>query len=125
MRWQLEVTLEEARRHLGVETQRPWSDNAINAIGRLVSHPAAGRSLFLRHAGGPAHDLAASQSICVPRQAAWYPKPLPTFSDALALVRQQVWLADPTFRTSGGTPDVVKIPKPLFETLISTLCYAA
>lgn len=28
-RWQVEVTFEEARRHLGVETQRPWSDAAI------------------------------------------------------------------------------------------------
>src|SRR5207248_6063194 len=28
-RWQLEVTLEEARRHLGVESQRQWSDRAI------------------------------------------------------------------------------------------------
>jgi hypothetical protein len=25
------------------------------------------------------------------RQAAWYSKPLPTFSDALALVRQEIW----------------------------------
>ena len=28
-RWQVEVTFEEARRHLGVETQRQWSDAAI------------------------------------------------------------------------------------------------
>jgi hypothetical protein len=28
-RWQLEVTLEAARRHLGVETPRHWSDLAI------------------------------------------------------------------------------------------------
>jgi len=29
MRWQVEVTYAEARRHLGVETQRQWSDKAI------------------------------------------------------------------------------------------------
>jgi hypothetical protein len=28
-RWQVEVTFEECRRHLGVETQRQWSDRAI------------------------------------------------------------------------------------------------
>ena len=28
-RWRLEVTFEEARRHLGIETQRQWSDKAI------------------------------------------------------------------------------------------------
>ncbi len=29
MRWQLEVTFQEVRRHLGFETQRQWSDMAI------------------------------------------------------------------------------------------------
>src|SRR5215207_2169300 len=29
MRWQMEATFQEARRHLGVETQRQWSDMAI------------------------------------------------------------------------------------------------
>jgi hypothetical protein len=29
MRWQLEVTFQEARRHLGFETQRQWSEMAI------------------------------------------------------------------------------------------------
>jgi hypothetical protein len=29
MRWQLEVTFQEVRRHLGFETQRQWSDLAI------------------------------------------------------------------------------------------------
>lgn len=118
MRWQLEVTLEEARRHLGVETQRQWSDNAIARTTPLLFGLFSFVTLL-------AHDLTSSQPTYAPRQAAWYPKPLPTFSDALALVRQQFWLADPTFRTSGGTPDIVKIPKALFDTLISTLCYAA
>src|SRR4051795_16425 len=29
LRWRLEVTFEKGRRHLGVETQRQWSDKAI------------------------------------------------------------------------------------------------
>ena len=29
LRWQLEVTFQEVRTHLGVETQRQWSDRAI------------------------------------------------------------------------------------------------
>lgn len=28
-RWQIEVTLDELRPHLGIETQRQWSDTAI------------------------------------------------------------------------------------------------
>ena len=29
MRWSVEVTFQEGRAHLGVETQRQWSDHAI------------------------------------------------------------------------------------------------
>jgi hypothetical protein len=29
LRWNVELTFEEGRRHLGLETQRPWSDKAI------------------------------------------------------------------------------------------------
>ena len=29
LRWNVEVTFEESRRHLGIETQRQWSDLAI------------------------------------------------------------------------------------------------
>jgi len=48
--------------------------------------------------------------VSVVRQAAWYTKALPAFSDALALVRQHLWSAYPTFRISKKNPDMVKIP---------------
>jgi hypothetical protein len=34
-RWQVEVAFQETRRHLGVETQRQWSDKAILRTTRL------------------------------------------------------------------------------------------
>jgi hypothetical protein len=117
-RWQLEVTFEEARRHLGVETQRQWSDKAIARMTPLLLGLFSWVTLL-------ADTLYSSQPSTVPRQAAWYVKPLPTFSDALALVRQSLWAAYPTFRISKDEPDILKIPKPLFDTLVSTLCYAA
>jgi hypothetical protein len=117
-RWQLEVTLEEARRHLGMETQRQWSDKAIARSTPLLLGLFSWVTLV-------AHSLYSSQPVPTPRQAAWYGKSLPTFSDALALVRQHLWAAHPTFRTSIPEVDMLKIPKPLFDTLISTLCYAA
>jgi hypothetical protein len=117
-RWQLEVTFEEARRHLGMETQRQWSDKAIARSTPLLLGLFSWVTLV-------AHTFYSSQPAPTPRNAAWYAKPLPTFSDALALVRQQLWAAYPTFRTSLPEVDVLKIPKPLFDTLISTLCYAA
>jgi hypothetical protein len=80
LRWQLEVTYHEVRAHLGVETQRQWSDLAI-----LRSTPALlGLFSFVTLL---AHALATSGAVPIQR-AAWYPKTRPTFSDAIALVRR-------------------------------------
>jgi hypothetical protein len=117
-RWRLEVTFEEARRHLGVETQRQWSDKAIARTTPLLLGIFSWVTLL-------AHAVYSSQPPLPPRRAAWYSKTLPTFSDALALVRQHLWSAYPTFPISRLEPDMLKIPKPLFDTLVSTLCYAA
>lgn len=117
-RWQLEVTFEEARRHLGLETQRQWSDLAIARTTPLLLGLFSWITLT-------AHALYSLTPTPSPRQAAWYIKPLPTFSDALALVRQHLWSAYPTFRISKDEPNMLKIPKPLFDALLSTLCYAA
>jgi hypothetical protein len=117
-RWQLEVTFEAARRHLGVETQRQWSDKAIARTTPLL----LGLFSWVTLLADALHTRDATMAV---RQAAWYTKPLPTFSDALALVRQCLWSAYPTFQLSREAPDMIKIPKPLFDTLISTLSYAA
>jgi len=117
-RWQLEVTFEEARRHLGMETQRQWSAKAIARTTPLLLGLFSWVTLL-------AHALYSSQPPIAPRQAAWYTKSSPTFSDALALVRRHLWAAQPTFRISTPEPDILKIPKPLFDILVSTLCYAA
>jgi hypothetical protein len=38
LRWNVEVTFDESRRHLGVETQRQWSDPVVSdrAIARTT-----------------------------------------------------------------------------------------
>lgn len=117
-RWQVEVTFEAARRHLGVATQRQWSDQAIARTTPLLFGLFSWVTLL-------ADALYARHQVAPVRQAAWYAKPLPTFSDALALVRHFLWAAYPTFRLSREEPDLFNIPKPLFDTLISTLSYAA
>lgn len=118
MRWQIEVTFEEVRRHLGVETQRQWSDKAIArttpALLGLFSWIALLANAF--HACG--------QPVTA-RQSAWYTKALPTFSDALALVRSQLWQCLSTFQTSGSDPDMIKVPRSFAALLVETLCYAA
>jgi hypothetical protein len=82
-RWQVEVTFHEVRAHLGVETQRQWADQAI---ARTTPSLLGLFSLvtLLAHAHADEGKLPV-------RQTAWYIKPLPTFSDALAIVRQVFW----------------------------------
>ena len=116
LRWQLEVTFEEARAHLGVETQRQWSDLAIVRTTPALLGLFSLVSLF-------AHQLLQGKPVAA-RQAAWYQKALPTFSDTLALVRQQLWPFGISWM-SGTKDDVVIIPKALFERLTDTLAYAA
>jgi DDE superfamily endonuclease len=115
-RWQLEVTFEEARRHLGVETQRQWSELAI----RRTTPALLGLFSLV--------TLVAHQRLVHPaditRQAAWYHKPRPTFSDALALVRRQLWTVG-GYPTSPVRTHMVKIPRALLDRLTEALCYAA
>ena len=116
LRWQLEVTFEEARAHLGVETQRQWSDLAIVRTTPALLGLFSLVTIF-------AHQILDGQKIRV-RQAAWYQKALPTFSDTLALVRQQFWPVNISWM-SGVQTDTVIIPRALFERLTDTLAYAA
>ena len=117
LRWRIEVTFQEVRTHLGVETQRQWSDLAISRTTPLLlglfSWITLAAKLLLR--GRPN----------APRSAAWYAKSEPTFVDAIALVRRHVWLAPETFCLSLSEPDIQKVPLPLFNRLMESLTYAA
>lgn len=115
-RWQMEPTFQHVRTHLGVETQRQWSDKAI----ARTTPTLLGLFSFITLL---AHTLITQQGAPV-RTAAWYPKPLLTFSDALALVRHHLW-AFLTFHLSADEPDMVKVPRPLLDRFNELLCYAA
>ena len=115
-RWQLEVTFEEARAHLGIETQRQWSELAILRTTPALLGLFALVTLF-------AHQLLHEQALPA-RSAAWYSKPVATFSDTLALVRQQLWPVQISW-ISPADPDMITIPKHLFDRLTDTLAFAA
>ena len=111
-----EVTFHEVRDHLGVETQRQWSDLAIarttpcllglfsivTLLGTRVSHHA---SLWVS-------------------ATAWYHKKRPTFSDTLAAVRRQVW-CEQGFLASRGSSELAKLQPALRDGIIHALCHAA
>src|SRR5215211_4501639 len=56
-----------------------------------------------------AHQQLSRRPVRV-RQAAWYHKAQPTFADALALVRRELW-APAAFRLCISEPDMVKVPR--------------
>jgi hypothetical protein len=116
LRWQLAVTFHELRDHLGMETPRQWSDLAIGRTTPALRGLFSLVTLF-------AHALLRGQALPV-RRAAWYAKELPTFSDTLAFVRQQLWPV-PISYLSPPQPDLVEIPRSLFHRLTDTLAYAA
>jgi hypothetical protein len=115
MRWNVEVTFEEARAHLGVETQRQWSDLAITR-----TTPALLGSFSL--VAILAHHLAQNKPFPV-RSAAWYAKTEPTFSDAIALVRRHLWTRM-KFTNSPSDTGFVEIPVSVLHGLVDSLCYA-
>ncbi len=115
-RWTMEVTFEEARAHLGMETQRQWNDRAI-----ARSTPAL-LSLF-SIITLTAHLLIEKGASSV-RRTAWYAKSLPTFSDAMALVRRHLW-DHIHFSTSQQEVDMVKLPRSLLEPFLDAMSYAA
>ncbi len=58
------------------------------------------------------------------RQAAWFHKRDPTFADAVALVRKELWVSA-TFCGSPERSEMVKVPRAIVEGLTDAVCHAA
>ena len=125
-RWAVEPTFQEARRHLGFETQRQWSDLAIHRTTPLLLGLFSLVTLW-------ATDQAARTGKLTVLGAAWYHKPDPTFADCLAVVRRLLsaeeavspilWRDDyPTWRARARTAEN---PRSLHQRLAELMSYAA
>ena len=115
-RWQLEVTFEETRAHLGVETQRQWSDRAIARTTPCLLGLFSLVTLLAQQLTAREHGTAMA--------AAWYRKRRPTFSDTLAIVRRHIW-REQGFLTSRHTTKAAKPPSALRNAITYALCHAA
>jgi hypothetical protein len=114
-RWSIETTFEETRDHLGVETQRQWSDLAIARTTPALLGLFSLLTLWAAEA-----KVAA---LLFPRSAMWYFKIELTFSDVIAAVRRVLWNV-PNLSMSRKTPQTVEIPAALLQRLTEAICYA-
>jgi hypothetical protein len=112
-RWSLEVTFEEGRAYLGIETQRQWSDRAIERSTPLLFGLYRLVTLFGQALHPDGHIPVA--------QTAWYRKHTATIRSVLALVRQYLW-GQGTFPTSPTDPGVVLVPRSTLERLSLAVC---
>jgi hypothetical protein len=115
-RWQLEVTFREVRDHLGVETQRQWSDKAIARTTPCLLGLFSIVTLLAARLGQQARSRAS--------RSAWCHKQQPTFVDALAAVRRQIW-AEQGLIISRHPAKVAKLRPGLREGIAYALCHAA
>ncbi len=116
-RWNIAVTFEEARRHLGAETQRHWSRRAVERTLPCL----LGLFSLVTLLADALHGAALPT-----RQSAWYAKPEATFLDALAAVRRHLWISgQANTPTPMRAPDVADSPDRIFAALVDAACYAA
>lgn len=114
MRWGVEVTFEEVRAHLGVETQRQWSDLAIQRTTPALLGLFSLVTLLAHHLSNGSPPVQTT---------AWYVKRHPTFSDAIALVRYHLWTTM-EFVNSPAQSRFRLIPDSILPGLVDTICYA-
>jgi hypothetical protein len=118
LRWSLEVTFQEAHAHLGLETQRQWSDLAIQrTTPALLALFSLINLIAFRLSSEHGHPLLA-------RHSAWYVKAQPTFSDVIAFVRFFLW-KHLKFTYSPVKSGLGLFPHSLLRGLVDSLCYSS
>ena len=111
LRWNIEVTFEETRAHLGIETQRQWSDKAIARTTPLLMSLFSVVTLV-------AFSMHKTKALVSMETASWYDKKGElTFSDIIAIVRRSIW-SNKYFSKSENQLDLDKYSKEKIDALI-------
>jgi hypothetical protein len=97
-RWGLEVTFQETREYLGVETQKQWSDKAIARTTPILMVLYSMVCLI-------GHRMNEEAPITA-EKTAWYDKERVTFSDLLKAVRVTLWKDNLFFRKEFSDPSI-------------------
>src|SRR5215210_8534546 len=99
---------------------------ALVGEGYWAHRSGYARALFGSHPPCPPRYVAKGDGVASVRRTAWYEKSQPTFSDALALVRRELWVAERrSFCGSAAQTETVEIPREFIERLTDAVCYAA
>jgi hypothetical protein len=116
LRWNIEVAFEESRAHMGIETQRQWSDKAI---GRTTPVLMGLYSLACVIAKEMSQRMKLNVEV-----TAWYNKEgQATFSDVIAFVRRSIWTAK-YFSNSKSAGKSIKLSRQELDFLINQLIMA-
>lgn len=119
LRWNIEVTFEEVRAHLGVETQRQWADKAIRRTTPVLMGLFSLVCLIAEAQNKLKNDLIQTAA------AAWYDKEgLATFGDVLVYVKRLI-IQEKYLNDSAINDDFVQIPRQKWEVLINNYLLAA
>ena len=117
LRWNVEVTFEESRAHLGIETQRQWSDKAIARTTPCLMALFSLVCLFTV-------EMMKNNTLPI-LSTAWYNKKSEaTFSDIMTYVKRSIW-AKNYFNDSTFDGEYMKIKSEQWETLLDHLSRAA
>lgn len=114
-RWTIETTFEESRAHMGIETQRQWSDLAIERSTPCL-FGLYSLVVLLAKAVHPDGDIAM-------RVSAWHEKSEATYADVLAAVRHKIW-SGLSYSTSARDADLLEIPRCELDRLLQAVCYS-
>ena len=116
VRWNIEVTFEELRAHLGMETQRQWNDLAIArttpALFSVFSLVVLMANRMIKDGKLPIQEYP------------WYHKSEATFSDAIAIVRRDIWQSRYCANSSRRGESLISSGA-FLDILLQTVCYAA
>jgi hypothetical protein len=116
LRWNIEVTFEEVKQLLGLETTRHWCRQSVLRVTPLIFGLFTAVTLIWR--GLP------NRTTCRDSQTPCYQKQVPTFADALFAVRHELW-EHGLLRHRGQSECLNRLPRRLRQTLLRHLAAAA
>ena len=117
LRWNIEVTFQETRQRLGLETTRHWCRRSVLRVTPLIFGLFSAVTLMWQRLPGRLHVGRDSCTPCYHKQA-------PTFADALHAVRQELW-EQALLRHHDQERCLNRLPLPVRRTILWHLAAAA